>query len=316
MEASGNQRRSSSNTMETWCKLRFLITGGSGLLGSKVAETAILDGHEVYSGFNQHESRAGIPVKLDLNSQENVVKVFDLVEPEIVVHAGAISNVDQCEANKELAWGINVDGTKRMSELSREHNAFLVYVSTDYVFSGKRGMYTETDETKPINYYGKTKLEGEKIVSMLTSESCIARPSVIYGSVPAAGKINFALWVLDKLRKGEQIKIITDQCISPTFNTNLADMIIEVAQRRLTGIYHLAGATAVNRYDFACLLAKIFDLDAGLIKPTKSEDMNWTAKRPKNTSLVVDKASRVLHKKPLKLEDALGNLRKELVTES
>ena len=176
-------------------------------------------------------------------------------------------------------------------------------------------MYTENDETKPVNYYGKTKLEGENIVRNKMSEWCIARPSVIYGSVPAAGKINFVLWILDKLRKGEQIKIITDQCISPTLNTNLAEMIIEVAQRRLTGIYHLSGATPLNRYDFACLIAETFDLDKNLIKPAKSEEMNWKAKRPKNTSLIVKKASRTLSKKPLKIEDALNQLKKELIPE-
>ena len=246
---------------------------------------------------------------------KNITEVFNSIKPEIVVHAGALSNVDKCEENNELAWKINVEGTQHIAELSRKNKAFLIYVSTDYVFSGKKGMYTETDETKPINYYGKTKLEAEKIVRNLMTEWCIARPSVIYGSVPAAGKINFALWVLDKLRKGEQINIITDQIISPTFNTNLAEMILEVAQRHLTGVYHLSGATPINRYDFACLIAETFDLDKNLIKPAKSEEMNWKAERPKNTSLIVKKASKILSKKPLKIEDALNQLKKELIPE-
>ena len=299
--------------MEGWCKLRFLVTGGSGLLGSKVAEKAVLEGHKVFSGFNQNEAKAGSSVKLDLTDRANVVEVFCSVKPEVVVHCGAITNVDLCEVNRELAWKVNVEGTKHVAELSLEHEAFLVYVSTDYVFSGEKGMYIETDETGPINFYGKTKLEGEKIVQELVPEWCVARPSVIYGAVPAAGKINFVLWVIEKLRKGEQIKIITDQCISPTLNTSLAEMILEVVQRRLIGVYHLAGATAVNRYDFACLIAEVFGLDKGLIEPASSGDMRWTAERPKDTSLVVDKASKVLRCKPLKIEDALGLLKKELM---
>ncbi len=293
--------------------MRFLITGGSGLLGSKVAEKAITDGYQVYSGFNQHKTRAGIPVRLDICKKEVVHKVFNKIKPKIVVHTAAITNVDKCEEDKELAWKVNVEGTKRIVELSRERGAFLIYVSTDYVFSGKEGMYKEMDETEPINYYGATKLEGEKTVAALTAEWCIARPSVIYGSVPAAGKINFVLWVLDKLRKGEQIKIITDQYISPTFNTNLAEMIIEVARRRLTGVYHLSGATPINRYDFACLIAETFELDKNLIKPAKSEEMNWNAERPKNTSLNVEKASRTLSKKPLEIQDALNRLKEEII---
>ena len=292
--------------------LRLLITGGSGLLGSKVAEKAILDGYKVYSGFNQHKTRAGIPVKLDICEKEATNRVFTEIKPEIVVHSAAITNVDKCEEEKELAWKVNLEGAKRIAELSREHGAFLIYVSTDYVFSGKEGMYRETDETKPINHYGATKLEGEKTVAALTAEWCIARPSVIYGSVPAAGKINFVLWVLDKLRAGEQIKIITDQYISPTFNTNLAEMIIEVARRRLTGIYHLSGATPINRYNFARLIAETFELDKSLIKPAKSEEMKWNAERPKNTSLNVEKASRTLSKKPLEIKDALNRLKEEI----
>jgi dTDP-4-dehydrorhamnose reductase len=294
--------------------LRLLITGGSGLLGSKVAEKAILDGYKVYSGFNQHKARAGIPVKLDICEKEVTNKVFTELKPEIVVHSAAITNVDKCEEDKELAWKVNAEGTKRIAELSREHGAFLIYVSTDYVFSGKEGTYRETDETKPINYYGATKLEGEKTVAAITAEWCIARPSVIYGSVPAAGKINFVLWVLDKLRAGEQIKIITDQYISPTFNTNLAEMIIEVARRRLTGIYHLSGATPINRYDFARLIAETFELDKNLIEPAKSEEMKWNAERPKNTSLNVEKASRTLSEKPLEIKDALNRLKEEITS--
>ena len=244
---------------------------------------------------------------------ENIIEVFNSIKPEIVIHAGALSNVDKCEENKELAWKINVEGTRYIAELSRKHNAFIIHVSTDYVFSGNKGMYTESDRTNPINYYGKTKLEAEKIVQNLIPECCIARPSVIYGSEPAAGKINFALWVLNKLRKGEQLRIITDQIISPTYNTNLADMILEIAQKRLTGIYHLSGASPLNRYDFACLLAETFNLDKNLIKPATSEEMNWKAQRPKNTSLNVEKASRVLNKKPQKIEDALNQLKKELM---
>ncbi|MCJ7613140.1 sugar nucleotide-binding protein, partial [Candidatus Bathyarchaeota archaeon] len=116
------------------------------------------EGHEVYSGFNEHEAKNGIPVKLDLSRLENITEVFNSIKPEIVVHAGALSNVDKCEENKELAWKINVEGTQHIAELSRKHKAFLIYVSTDYVFCGKKGNYTETDETKPVNYYGKTKL--------------------------------------------------------------------------------------------------------------------------------------------------------------
>lgn len=208
---------------------------------------------------------------------------------------------------------MNVEGTRNIAELSNKYKAFLIYVSTDYVFSGEKGLYIETDETGPINHYGLTKLEGEKSVRAIADEWCIVRPSVIYGSTPAAGKVNFALWVLRKLEKREPINIITDQYVSPTLSTNLAEMIIEIAERKLTGVYHLAGATPINRYDFAQLIAKTFGLNKNLIKPTRSEEMRWKAKRPKNTSLNVDKASTVLKNKPLKIAEAINRLKEEVI---
>jgi len=295
--------------------LRILLTGGSGLLGSKIAEIAVRKGYDIYSGYNKHESRFGVPVKLNVCDKAALNKAFKEVKPEVVIHAAALTNVDKCEEDKTLAWKVNVDGTKNICELSKKHKAFLIYVSTDYVFSGEKGLYKETDETSPINYYGVTKLEGEKTIKNIPDEWCIARPSVIYGSTPAAGKVNFALWVLEKLKKEEPIRVITDQYVSPTLNTNLADMILEVAERRLTGTYHLAGATPINRYRFAQLLAEKFELDKNLIEPARSEEMKWKAKRPKNTSLNVEKATRTLRNKPLKIEEAINRLKEEISKE-
>jgi len=295
--------------------LRILITGGSGLLGSKIAEIAVQKGYDVYSCYNMHESMFGFPVKLDICDKTAANKVFREVNPEVVIHAAALTNVDKCEEDKPLAWKINVDGTRNICELTNKHGAFMIYVSTDYVFSGEKGLYKETDETDPINYYGIAKLEGENTVKTMLDEWAIARPSVIYGSTPAAGKVNFALWVLEKLKREQPIRIITDQYVSPTLNTNLADMILEVAERRLTGTYHLAGATPINRYRFAQLLAEKFELDKNLIEPARSEEMKWKAKRPKNTSLNVEKATRTLRNKPLKIEEAISRLKEEISKE-
>ena len=111
------------------------------------------------------------------------------------------------------------------------------------------------DKPDPINYYGLTKLKAEELVKT-QKEYFIARPSVIYGSTPAAGKVNFALWLIDTLRKGERVKIVTDQWNTPTLNTNLAEMTLEVVERRLTGTFHLCGATRVSRFEFAGLIAR------------------------------------------------------------
>ena len=156
----------------------------------------------------------------------------------------------------------------------------------------------------PINYYGLTKLKAEEIVQT-QAEYFIARPSVIYGSTPAAGKVNFALWLIETLRKGERVKIVTDQWNTPTLNTNLAEMTLEVIERRLTGIYHLCGATRVSRFEFAEQIADAFGLDKGLIDSVLSSQFTWPAKRPMDSSLDTSKAQKTLKNKPLEMDKAL-----------
>jgi len=288
--------------------MRIFVTGGSGLLGSKVAEIALERSYEVYSGFNTHTPEFGKPVKFDLADPDSVANVLKNIKPDIVVHSAALTDVDKCETDKELAYKINVEGTKVVAEMAKKLGFFLVYISTDYVFDGKRGMYKEEDETNPINYYGYTKLLGEKCCL----DFCIARTCVIYGAKPASGKVNFVLWLIEKLESGKNVKIITDQYITPTLNTNLAKMILEVAEKRITGIFHLAGATRVSRFEFAKEIANVFGLDENLIIPAKMDEINWIAKRPKDSSLDTSKAQNSLDEKPYDLKKALKVLKKEM----
>lgn len=292
--------------------MRILITGASGLLGSKVAELAAGAGHDVYSGYLTHAPSHGIPIKLDVRDEASLRKAFERYRPEVVIHAAALTDVDKCEIERGLAWEINVGGTRNVARLSREYGAFLIYISTDYVFRGDRGMYREEDERGPVNYYGLTKLEGEDEVMRSAGEYCIVRPSVIYGARPASGKANFALWVLGKLGKGEEVDVAADQWASPTLSSNLAEMVLEVAERRLSGIYHLAGATRASRYDFAKMLARAFGLDERLVRPTTMDKIGWVARRPRDSSLDVSKAMRDLRNKPLPLDIAVMKLREEL----
>ena len=222
--------------------MKLLITGASGLYGSKLAKLAVAKGIEVYSTDIQNLSTYGTFVKLDISGKTQVDESFNAIMPDVVVHAASVTDVDKCETNKELAWKINVEGTKNIVEASQRVGSFLIYISTDYVFSGNRGRYKETDKPDPINYYGITKLKAEEIVQT-QAEYFIGRPSVIYGSTPAAGKVNFALWLIETLQKGKRVKLVSDQWNTPTLNTNIAEMTLEVSERRLNGIYHFCGAT-------------------------------------------------------------------------
>lgn len=288
----------------------IFITGGSGLLGSKLAEVALARGDQVYSGYAHNEPHDGRKVRFDLLDTNGILDLVSQMRPDVIVHSAALTDVDRCEREKELAYKINVEGTRAIAEAAKKAGSFLVYISTDYVFDGERGLYREEEETKPLSYYGRSKLLGEQFC-----QGCIARTCVIYGSRPASGKVNFALWLLNSLRSEKEIRVVTDQFITPTLNSNLAAMVLEAADRRLSGVYHLAGATRVSRYDYACQLARAFDLDSGLILPTKMCDLDWVAKRPKDSSLDTSKASEMLKNRPLSLNDSLQRLKEEIRSE-
>ncbi len=288
--------------------MRIFITGGSGLLGYRLAEMAQERGYDIYSGYCHNKPESGNPVKFDLADADSIIKAMNDVKPDIVIHSAALTDVDRCEVDKNLAYKVNVEGTKVVAELARKLDSFMVYISTDYVFDGEKGMYKEDDETNPMNYYGYTKLLGEKHCQ----DFCIARTCVIYGAKPASGKVNFALWLIEKLERGENVRIVTDQYITPTLNTNLAKMVLELAERKIGGIFHLAGATRVSRFDFAREIAKEFGLDESLIAPSRMDELNWIAKRPRDSSLDVSKAMESLNNKPYDLGKALRVLKKEI----
>jgi dTDP-4-dehydrorhamnose reductase len=297
--------------------MKLLITGASGLYGSKLAQLAVNKGHQVYSVHSQHPVALGVPIQADVTDKEKITAEIAKVAPDAVVHAASLTDVDKCELNKDLAWKINVQGTQNVAEAAKATNAFLLYISTDYVFDGSKGCYTETDQPSPISYYAYTKLKAEETVrKTLGGNFCIARPSVIYGATPAAGKVNFALWLLNKLRGKEQVKVFVDQWNSPTLNSSLAEMTLELAERRLEGVYHVSGGTRISRFDFATLLAKTFDLDASLIVASLIKDLSFPAKRPRDSSLNTTKAQHTLNNKPIPITEAFERLKAELAASS
>ena len=225
--------------------------------------------------------------------------------PDTIINAAALTDVDQCESQPDMAHLVNATSVGYLAAAAEEHGSFLLQVSTDYVFSGDKGGHSETDAPNPINQYGLSKLKGEK-AAMRAGEDrwSIARASVVYGWA-RPHRPNAATYVYDKLSKHDRISMLNDQYSSPTLNTNLAGMILEIVERRIAGIMHTSGATRLARYDFAVDIARIFGLDENLISPVESKSLNWRAKRPADSSLNTAKASRTLSNSPLKLDQAL-----------
>ena len=290
-------------------ELNVLVTGASGLLGQKTAALALERGHEVYSIYNEHPTPIGIPINLDLTTHSEVSKVITKLKPDAILHAAAYTDVDSCETHRTRAWKINAEVTKHIARISTQIDAHLTYVSTDYVFDGEKGLYTEDDKTNPLSYYGYTKLTGEAFIQKHAAQWCIARPSVLYGWLEH--KQNFATWLINRLNNETEVKVLTDQYVSPTLNTNLAEILLEIMQRQIRGILHTAGGTRISRHAYAVNLAKVFNLNADLIKPAKMSEMSWKARRPKDSSLNVSKALSLLDSKPLNLNRALQLMKEE-----
>jgi dTDP-4-dehydrorhamnose reductase len=290
--------------------MRCLVTGSAGLVGSQVVKDLLQENTSVYAGYHKTKPHHGIPIQFDLTNFDNVINIVETIKPDVIIHLAALTNVDQCETEKDLAFQLNTKATEKLVEVAVKYGSFFIYVSTDYVFDGQQGMKKEDDVPNPIDYYGKTKLEGEIIVKKMGQNWCIVRTSTPYCIHPE--KKTFPIFVAEHLLAKKEINVVKDQFTSPTCVENLSHMLIEIANRRLEGIFHLAGATRISRYDLAIMVAEKLRLDKKFLKPVSITAMNWIAKRPKDSSLDVSKAASILEEKPMTIEDGLDLLLKKI----
>ena len=290
--------------------MKFLVTGSTGLIGHQLCKDLTKVGKEVFSGYHNTTPVYGTPLPLDLTNYDRIKDSILKIKPDVIIHLGAMTDVDLCEKEKDLAMKINAEATEVLAKQAAKQHAFFIYVSTDYVFDGEKGMRKESDPTNPVDFYGKSKLEGEKAVMNLASSSCIVRTSTPYGIHPT--KKSFPFWIRQNLEEKKEINIVTDQFTSPTYVPNLSLMLIEIAKRQIVGLIHFAGATRISRYEMAELVADNFQLEKKLFKPINMKNMDWIAKRPKDSSLDVSKASSLLNEKPMEIEQGLVNFSSDL----
>ena len=303
--------------------MRLLVVGGSGLLGFKVAGLAVREQFETYATYNFRpiQLEGCDCLELDKTFREDTLARIKKIKPDVVIDTAAVHNVDYCEAHRDEAWTVNVVGTRNVADACKEVGAKMIYISTDYVFDGKKGFYSEEDTPTPLHFYAETKLEAENVVKEVGIKYAIARPSVIYGWNPGelAGlrsssrkSMNFVVWTIDKLRKGEKINIVTDQYSSPTLADNLAEALLALSRSERQGLYHTAGKTCLNRFEFAKKIAEMFEFDGNLIKPVTSDVLRQIAERPKRCCLNVSKAERELGVRFLTVEEGLMKMKEQI----
>ena len=283
----------------------LLVVGGTGLLGReivRIAQPSFTYFHTEVHNENAHP--------LDVRDAQKCTELLETLKPESIIFCSALTDVDACETNPELAYAINTHALQPFIEYCSQNHAFLVFVSTDYVFDGKSGNYRETDEKNPVNVYGKSKSLAENLIFASGINYAIVRASVIFGATEASGKKNFVLWVYENLRNGKAVNALVDNVVSPTYNVYLAHAILEIVERKLCGVWHVASAAGISRYEMACRVKEAFGLP-GEVVPARMEQMKWRAHRPGNSSLDVSKAGNCLKNKPKRFEEWLEEMRWE-----
>jgi len=246
---------------------------------------------------------------LDITDQESLISLLKKFDIKDIIVTSALTDVDKCEIYPDLAYKINADPFNYITKYLKQVNGKLIQISTDYVFSGEQGNYSEEDLREPINVYGKSKKEAEDIIMDSGIEYAIIRTSGIFGINKATGKTNFFLWIYNNLKENKEIYLVKDQYYSPTLNSILARAIREIYDREISGVIHFSSLDKISRLDFGYIVADIFGFDKNLIRETEMKDMKWKAKRPRDSSLNNEKAIKLLINKPIKVIDEIKKVK-------
>jgi dTDP-4-dehydrorhamnose reductase len=299
---------------------RILLTGSNGLLGQKIVHLILNETkHELLAtskGLNRIISRDDINYQsLDITDFKQLEKVVSAFRPDAIINTAAMTNVDACESQHKECWSLNVTAVENLVKVSNEFNIHLVHLSTDFVFDGEKGPYSEEDEPNPLSLYGRSKWESEKIVINSGLERwSIARTIIVYGVVENMSRSNVVLWAKGALEKGEPINVVDDQFRSPTYALDLAKGCLSIVEKEKSGIFHLSGKDLMSIIELVYRVADYYGLDKSRINPIKSAVLNQAAKRPPYTGFNLTKANELLDYYPLSFEEGLDALSKELVT--
>jgi dTDP-4-dehydrorhamnose reductase len=294
--------------------LRVLITGSNGLLGQKLVHTCLerkLPFLGVSSGENRNpDCPAGNYRSLDLTQHEKVGEFFSKEQFTHVIHTAAMTNVDACELSPELCYAVNHLASRNLFEQAIEQNCHFTLLSTDFVFDGKKGNYSEKDPPNPLSIYGNSKFLAEKV--LLTSAYknwAIARTIIVYGKGYNLNKSNIFTWLIQELSQGREVSLITDHFRAPTWAEDLADGCLAIIKESHKGIFHLAGPETLSIYDIGLRVAQYLNVNPSHVIPIDSNTLSQPAPRPPRTGFNLTKAQIELNFRPHPIEATLDSLR-------
>lgn len=294
-------------------KKKILVTGGTGMLGQNIlfewfdkANLISLSDRPVI------KSIAFKHYNFDLRSQTSLKSLFKKNKFDCVVHTAAITDVDFCEKNPAMALEVNATVSGKIARLCETQNAKIIYISTDSVFDGKTGNYTEKSRTNPLSEYSKSKLIGEEAVAENSSNYAVVRTNIFGWRFQQ--KKTLLEWIYYSLKDGERINLFYDVIFNPLIVNNLAFCFWELLENDFVGILNVAAPNSLSKYDFGMAIAKEYGFDPGNITKSSIDEADFFAKRPKNTSLDCRKAAKLLETKRLFVEEAIGLSRQLLET--
>lgn len=295
-------------------KRRIFIVGANGMLGQRTIEFYSSDKNVQLFACSIEENPLFNNVDYlccNITERDKIKQAVYNFMPDVIINAAAYTNVDLSETERETAWKINVKGVEHLAETARVIDAQIIHISSDYIFDGKNGPYSENDKPNPLGYYGRTKLASENVLKISGSLYTILRTNVLYGVV-SKGKADFVEWLINTVRSGKPVRIVDDQVSNPTFIDDLVQAISKVIEFRKYGVYNIGGKEFLSRYEFTEIIAEYFNLDKLLITPIKTEELNQAARRPLKSGLITLKAEAELGYKPVTIRESLAIIKKVL----
>lgn len=293
--------------------MRILITGGTGLLGKALVETAS-SGYEIvvtHLGNCGLKDTARVKYRvLDIRGEKEYAGLYGEFRPDITIHTAGVGSPDYAERHKEEAMEINVGGTRNIIKNCEKFGSRFIYISSNGIYDGKKAPYREDDEARPINYYGQIKLEGEDISRRSAIRSAIVRPILLYGWRHPEGRHNIVTYALSRLEKGEKVFVYDDVSVNPVYAPRCAEAIWKIIGEEKYETFNIAGKDTVSIYALIKSVAEIFGFDPKLVLPVQQGFFNELVRRPKNTSYDTGKMRDLLGIEPLSIKEGLSLMKR------
>ena len=297
--------------------MRVLITGSNGLLGQKLLHKLRQDSSvELFAtskGENRVSEQNGYAYfNLDITDEKQVAELIANKKPDVVINTAAMTNVDLCEDEKQDCDALNVNAVQYLADACEKIDAHLIQISTDFIFDGEDGPYTEEDEPNPLSYYGLSKLKSENILKQSNCNWTILRTIIVFGVGENLSKSNIVLWAKGALAKCEPLNIIDDQFRAPTLAEDLADACILAAKKKAYGIFNASGKDIMSIYEIVERIAKHYGDTTENLNKISTATLNQIAVRPPKTGFILNKARKILGYNPHSFEECLTILDEQL----